>query len=1155
MRKFYTAFFCFLFIAFIAAAQYPEPKINPNDPNIPAWVKLMYDESKSVYTVDSAYEAYYSQHPFLETTYTRWYMRWRRYVSPFLDENGFVHFPTQQDMAEQLQLRNQASASTRDEWTFAGPDIHYSHKSSENDLFEPISEHANIYCVDRSVSNPSVLFAGSESGGVYKSTDAGESWSMVTHDMLVFDVKCVKIHPENENVVLFGAAGEIYKSVDGGITWNVTGDAAFQSLNIYLWDMQFNPANPSIVYAATNYGLYRSTDAGDNWTQVFSNQSMSVQLKPDDASVVYALRYDPAQQIPYLWKSLDSGATFIQKPDGWFEVPPQDFGKIESDGGRIAVTNADPERVYVLLVGNSQSNATLQLGGYIGVYVSNDAGESWSLPQGYLGAPYNVNTAPCLMDFDGHSADYNQIYYNTYIAASHLNADRILIGGLNMWRSDDGAATYQGVGGYIGGLPLMHVDIQSIKVYQTSDTTEEVWWSSDGGVNHSADFLQTHESKCRGIYATELWGFDQGWNDDIMVGGRYHNGNMGRFENYPQGEFIALGGGEAPTGYANYSDERITQFSDIGTVKLPEEIDGITKYLGAAGQPNESYYFGESSRVIYDWNNYHTAYMGKDNKLYKSDDGGMSFYEFHSFANSSNKIIWIEQSRANTDVMYVQQFQGTKSVIWKTTDGGITWATLTLPITTQKYLVFSLSATNADELWLGYVNTGNGSKVYHTTDGGTTWTNLTTSSLDDLNVWAIAHQYGTDGGVYIAVKQGVVFYRNNQMSDWEVIGDGLPAVSQPLRLVPFYKGNKIRFATYHVGVWEHDFYEPSSLLADFGVGNQTIYCAGDTIFFSDHSVATANAAYQWSFPDAIPSSSSEKNPQVIFNEPGNYEVTLIVTDGGLSDTIMKTVSINGVLVQAPPIAEGFESGQFDPNWLLTQWSISESVGGYGASSHAMYFDNYDVDLGGQYADVHTSKFDLMNLPDATLKFDVAYAAYGGPYIDTMEVLASTDCGATFTLLYKKGGADLTTADYDQSYFIPSASQWRTDSVSLDGFVGNPEVVIAFRDVGYYGNVLYVDNVNLSSSLFSAVAEPDHGMGVAVFPNPGDGHFTLSVSASSSQKIQVEIQNAIGAVIQSFTLASTNDHEHLIDLTSYGTGIYWMKIQSGDQQAVKKLIVQ
>jgi hypothetical protein len=57
---------------------------------------------------------------------------------------------------------------------------------------------------------------------------------------------------------------------------------------------------------------------------------------------------------------------------------------------------------------------------------------------------------------------------------------------------------------------------------------------------------------------------------------------------------------------------------------------------------------------------------------------------------------------------------------------------------------------------------------------------------------------------------------------------------------------------------EHDFYESSSLLADFGVGNQTIYCAGDTIFFSDHSVASSNATYQWSFPDAVPSSSTEK---------------------------------------------------------------------------------------------------------------------------------------------------------------------------------------------------------------------------------------------------------------------------------------------------------
>src|SRR5215813_902521 len=150
MRNFLNTLLCLIVISFSALAQYPEPKINPNDPVLPYWVKMMYDETQSVYAVDSAYKEFYQSHPFEETTYTRWYMRWRRYVSPFLDANGFIHFPSQQEVKQQLQLRNQLEATTRDAWTFAGPDIHYSHKNVDTDPFEPISEHANVYCVDRS---------------------------------------------------------------------------------------------------------------------------------------------------------------------------------------------------------------------------------------------------------------------------------------------------------------------------------------------------------------------------------------------------------------------------------------------------------------------------------------------------------------------------------------------------------------------------------------------------------------------------------------------------------------------------------------------------------------------------------------------------------------------------------------------------------------------------------------------------------------------------------------------------------------------------------------------------------------------------------------------------------------------------------------------
>ncbi|MBK6481636.1 MAG: T9SS type A sorting domain-containing protein [Chitinophagaceae bacterium] len=1158
MYKLTSLLLVLLFIASLLHAQNTLPKINASDPSLPGWVKMMYDEKSNVFLVDSAYQAFYNGNKPHNDIYARWYTNWRRKVSPFLDEKGYVHYPGTEETNLQLAYRNSLQSTLRSNWQHAGPEIHYSAKSSETSPFEPISEHANIYGVDRSLSNPNVLIAGSESGGIYKSVDAGENWNLVTPDLLIFTSRAVRIHPTNENEMLFAGGGKLYKTSDGGATWATIGDPAFQNLNFWADDLLYNPGNPDIIYIGTDKGMFRTTDGGLNWTEILLNYCISINVKPGDPSVIYALQYDPATKISYFYKSIDFGATFTKYSDGWFEVPVADAGKIESYGGRIAVTEANPEKVYVLLVGSSQTSAQLQLGGFIGTYVSNNAGESWSNPHGLIGAPYDFDTHPCLMDFDGHSADYNQIYYNTFIIASHLDENRILIGGLNMWRSDDGAASYQGVGGYIGGLPLMHVDIQTMRNYKTSETTEEVWWSSDGGINHSTDFLETHQSKCKGILATELWGYDQGWNEDIMVGGRYHNGNMGFLEGYPEREFLALGGGEAPTGYANYSHERKVYFSDIGSVTLPETIDGITDYSGSSGQPNESYYQGESSRIVFDWNNYHTAYMGKENKLYKSNDGGSSFYSIYSFGTNSNqRVLWIEQSRVNTQILYVQQLQSSKSVLWKTVDGGINWSQVTLPLANQKYLNFTLSGTDENGLWLSFTNGGNGSKIYYSDNGGTGWTNLTTAALNNFNIWSLAHQFGTNGGVYLAMKQGIVFYRNNNMPDWEVYGDGLPAVAEPLRIVPFYKGNKIRLATWHVGVWENDLYETSELIADFAIGNQTIYCSGDTIFFTDHSVASAAATFQWSFPGAIPSTSVEKNPAVVYAVPGTYDVTLTINDGSLTENITKTYVVDGVIVQPLPIVEDFEAGQFNPNWLLTQWNLEDAVGGYGQSDHCMFFDNYNSDLQGGFADVQTGKYALTGFTDASLVFDIAYQPYGFPYVDTLEILASTDCGNTFTSLYKHGGNDLATVNGNNSnYFIPENDEWRTDTVSLDLFAGNPEVVLAFRNIGYYGNVMYIDNINVTSSTISGIAEAGDDAVFQVFPNPNNGQFILKPQSFKKGVMQITILNAVGKIVSNYPSEIYKPGQQLpIDLGIFGKGIYFIKVETLHGVIVEKVIVQ
>ena len=120
------------------------------------------------------------------------------------------------------------------------------------------------------------------------------------------------------------------------------------------------------------------------------------------------------------------------------------------------------------------------------------------------------------------------------------------------------------------------------------------------------------------------------------------------------------------------------------------------------------------------------------------------------------------------------------------------------------------------------------------------------------------------------------------------------------------------------------------------------------------------------------------------------------------------------------------------------------------------------------------------ITNSYLKFDVAYARWGSGYSDTLEILASTDCGATYQSLYLKGGTDLATSPDFQDYFTPNASQWRTDSIDLSTFTIVENLQIAFRNIGRYGNVLYLDNINLGNTTSLAnqtIQSP------IIYPNP------------------------------------------------------------------------
>ena len=88
--------------------------------------------------------------------------------------------------------------------------------------------------------------------------------------------------------------------------------------------------------------------------------------------------------------------------------------------------------------------------------------------------------------------------------------------------------------------------------------------------------------------------------------------------------------------------------------------------------------------------------------------------------------------------------------------------------------------------------------------------------------------------------------------------------------------------------------------------------------------------------------------------------------------------------------------------------------------------------------------------------------------DSLAVLVSTDCGQTFSVIYKKGGDILSTAGTAAAYFTPASNQWRTEAVNLNAYAGQQNVLIAFQNINGYGNQLYIDNVNITGTLASVV---------------------------------------------------------------------------------------
>lgn len=153
-------------------------------------------------------------------------------------------------------------------------------------------------------ANTNHIIVGAETGGVWKSLNGGQSWTVLTDNLSNLDVYALTIHPNNANIYYWGtSSGVILKSQDAGATWNILGDIGNGRVNKILID----PSNPAKMYCSAEYGggVFKSTDSGATWNSISSEMTTGydVEFKPGDYNTIYASGNK-------FYKSTDGGVTF-----------------------------------------------------------------------------------------------------------------------------------------------------------------------------------------------------------------------------------------------------------------------------------------------------------------------------------------------------------------------------------------------------------------------------------------------------------------------------------------------------------------------------------------------------------------------------------------------------------------------------------------------------------------------------------------------------------------------------------------------------------------------------------------------------------------------------------------------------------------------------
>lgn len=647
-------------------------------------------------------------------------------------------------------------------------------------------------------ANPNTWYVCAGSGGLWKTTNAGTTWTPIFDDYGSYSMGCVAIDPNNRYTIWVGTGESVggrhvgfgdgvYRSLDGGKSFTNIGLKKTEHIAKILVD----PRDSKVVYVAAQgplwspggeRGLYKTVDAGKTWQNILSKGPFTgatdILFDPRNPNVMLAALHQRHRNVPALinggpesgiWKSIDGGANWRELRSG---LPSADMGKIA-----LGVSQQKPDVVY----------ATIELAGRKGgFWRSTDRGETWTKMSDF--AP--GGTGPHY---------YQEIWVDPHRFDVIYQAD------VRLTRTEDGGKTWQSV-----ESTSKHVDNHAV-AFHPSDA-DFLLVGCDGGLYQSNDYAKTWRYFAN-LPLTQFYKVDVDYDTPFyhIVGGTQDNSTLygpARTTNNTgirNSDWLLTIGGDGHDCAIDPKDPNIIYCeSQKGFIRRYDRRTGESIDIRPQPEPEEEdLRFNWDSPILISPYSHTRIYFGSK-KLHRSDDRGDTWtaispdlsrnldrfklklmdrvwsidalWDLYAMSQYGN-IACISESPVKEGLIYVGTDDG---LIQVTEDGGKNWRKIDKVFgVPEMSFVNDIEADlyDADTVYAAFDNHQMGDLkpyVFKSTDQGKTWTSMVGNLPDRHIVWRIIQDHVKKELFFLGSEFGV-FFSTDAGKEWIKVG-GTPVI-------------------------------------------------------------------------------------------------------------------------------------------------------------------------------------------------------------------------------------------------------------------------------------------------------------------------------------------------------------------------------------------